>query len=108
MYSLLYYSGVFQEQEKDVPAAAEEDEAVTQDSVQDDEEEEVPCRTVFVNTRRGKGNGTKRKLVCEDKSPPSDAQVFHTITYSMHTLYRCHCWADLFNRIRNGKYSALI
>ncbi|KAI4788906.1 hypothetical protein KUCAC02_035557 [Chaenocephalus aceratus] len=68
-----------QEQEKDVPAAAEEDEAVTQDSVQDDEEsaceEEVPCRTVFVNTRRGKGNGTKRKLVCEDKSPPSDAQV---------------------------------
>ncbi|XP_033966731.1 nucleolar and spindle-associated protein 1 [Pseudochaenichthys georgianus] len=65
-----------QEQEKDVPAAAaEEDEAVTQDSVQDDEEEEVPCPTVFVNTRRGKGNGTKRKLVCEDKSPPSDAQV---------------------------------
>lgn len=68
-----------QEQKKDVPAAAEEDEAVTQDSVQDDEEsaceEEVPCPTVFVNTRRGKGNGTKRKLVCEDKSPPSDAQV---------------------------------
>ncbi|KAI9537722.1 hypothetical protein NQZ68_022384 [Dissostichus eleginoides] len=73
-----------QEQEKDVPAAAEEDEAVTQDSVQDDEEsaceEEVPCPTVFVNTRRGKGNSTKRKLsdtatVCEDKSPPSDAQV---------------------------------
>ncbi|KAF3845305.1 hypothetical protein F7725_008468 [Dissostichus mawsoni] len=72
-----------QEQEKDVPAAAEEDEAVTQDSVQDDEEsaceEEVPCPTVFVNTRRGKGNSTKRKLsdtatVCEDKSPPSDAQ----------------------------------
>lgn len=73
-----------QEQEKDVPAAVEEDEAVTQDSVQDEEEsaceEEVPCPTVFVNTRRGKGNGTKRKLsdtatVCEDKSPPSDAQV---------------------------------
>ncbi|KAK5917303.1 hypothetical protein CgunFtcFv8_012205 [Champsocephalus gunnari] len=68
-----------QEQEKDVPAAAEEDEAVTQASVQGDEEsaceEEVPCPTVFVNTRRGKGNGTKRKLVCEDKSPPSDAQV---------------------------------
>ncbi|XP_034053911.1 LOW QUALITY PROTEIN: nucleolar and spindle-associated protein 1 [Gymnodraco acuticeps] len=54
-----------QEQEKDVAAAAEEDEAVTQDSVQDDEEsaceEEVPCPTVFVNTRRGKGNGNQEK-----------------------------------------------
>ncbi|KAK5857959.1 hypothetical protein PBY51_011167 [Eleginops maclovinus] len=69
-----------QEQEEDVPAAVEEDEAVTPDS--GEENEEVSCPTLFVNTRRGKGTGTKRKLSdtatatgCEDKSPPRDAQV---------------------------------
>ncbi|XP_074547939.1 nucleolar and spindle-associated protein 1 [Halichoeres trimaculatus] len=47
------------EQNKGV-AEAQEDQPVTQDSAQENKEASSP--TVFVNTRRGRGNGTKRKI----------------------------------------------
>lgn len=79
----MYYCGVFQGQEKDATAAQENKDACC--------EEQAPGPAVFVNTRRGKGNGTKRKLSgtatvteCDAKLPPSAAEVFHIITV-IHT-----------------------
>ncbi|XP_044023379.1 nucleolar and spindle-associated protein 1 isoform X2 [Siniperca chuatsi] len=73
-----------QGQEKDA-AVVQEDENATQDSTQENKDtsckEEVSSPTVFVNTRRGKGNGTKRKISdtasvteCDAKLPPRAAE----------------------------------
>ncbi|XP_054469471.1 nucleolar and spindle-associated protein 1 [Anoplopoma fimbria] len=66
--------------------SVQKDETGTQDSAQ--ETKEAPCMedvfspAVFVNTRRGKRNGTKRKISdtaavteCDDKPPPSATEV---------------------------------
>ncbi|XP_035529548.1 nucleolar and spindle-associated protein 1 [Morone saxatilis] len=61
-------------------AVVQQDEHVSQESTQ--ETEEVSSPAVFVNTRRGKGNGTKRKISdtktgteCDSKLPPSAAEA---------------------------------
>ncbi|TKS87078.1 Nucleolar and spindle-associated protein 1 [Collichthys lucidus] len=64
-------------QEKD-SVAVREDNNETPDSAQPHEEVSSPA--VFVNTRRGKGNGTKRKISdtateSDGKLPPSAAEV---------------------------------
>ncbi|XP_027130828.1 nucleolar and spindle-associated protein 1 isoform X2 [Larimichthys crocea] len=64
-------------QEKD-SVAVQEDNNETPDSARPNEEVSSPA--VFVNTRRGKGNGTKRKISdtateCDGKLPPSAAEV---------------------------------
>ncbi|XP_068577749.1 nucleolar and spindle-associated protein 1 isoform X2 [Cebidichthys violaceus] len=55
----------------------QEDENVTQDGTQDNKDssgnEDVLSRAVFVNTRRGKGNGTKRKICDTAAVTESDA-----------------------------------
>lgn len=72
----------------------QEDENATKDSAQENKEckEEVFNPTVFVNTRRGRGNGTKRKIsdtatVTEYGAsiPPSAAEVLHIITFPTPT-----------------------
>ncbi|XP_068435751.1 nucleolar and spindle-associated protein 1 [Clinocottus analis] len=60
-----------QAQENDVPTV-QIDETATQDVAQ--ENKEVSSPAVFVNTRRGRGNGTKRKIsdpAPATRSPPS-------------------------------------
>ncbi|KAM6917952.1 nucleolar and spindle-associated protein 1 isoform 2-T2 [Lycodopsis pacificus] len=70
-----------QVQEADV-TTVQEDESVTQDGAQENKDssgnEDVFSRAVFVNTRRGKRNGTKRKICdtaavteSDARSPPS-------------------------------------
>lgn len=75
----------FQGQEKEVTAVQEDEPVTQQDSAQENEDvsckEEVSSPAVFVNTRRGRGNGTKRKIsdtaaVTECDAPPSAAEVF--------------------------------
>ncbi|XP_040916561.1 nucleolar and spindle-associated protein 1 isoform X2 [Toxotes jaculatrix] len=74
-----------QRQDKDA-ATVQEDENAGQDSAQ--ENKDATCKggvsssAVFVNTRRGKGNGTKRKISdtatetgCDAELPPSAAQA---------------------------------
>ncbi|CAJ1074783.1 nucleolar and spindle-associated protein 1 isoform X2 [Xyrichtys novacula] len=71
-----------QEQENDVSVV--EETPAAQDTTQENKEaacQEVSSTNVFVNTRRGKGNGTKRKISdtpevteSEEKSPPSAAE----------------------------------
>lgn len=73
-------------------SVVQEDENATKDSVH--ENEEAPCKEevfsprVFVNTRRGKGNGTKRKISEPAKVtefgtsiPPGAAEVQHIMTF---------------------------
>uniref|UniRef100_UPI0037E810A9 nucleolar and spindle-associated protein 1 n=1 Tax=Semicossyphus pulcher TaxID=241346 RepID=UPI0037E810A9 len=71
-------------QDEDV-TAVEEVEHATQDTTQENKDssrkEEVSSSIVFVNTRRGKGNGTKRKISdtatvteCDAPLPPSAAE----------------------------------
>ncbi|XP_076605325.1 nucleolar and spindle-associated protein 1 [Chaetodon auriga] len=73
-----------QGQERDVNAV-QDDENATQDNTQGNNEascqEAVSSPAVFVNTRRGKRNGTKRKISdpesvteCDAKLPPSAAE----------------------------------
>ncbi|XP_070776307.1 nucleolar and spindle-associated protein 1 [Enoplosus armatus] len=73
-----------QGQEKDV-TAVQEDANASQDGAHENKDasckEEVSSPTVFVNTRRGKRNGTKRKISdvatvieCDAKLPPSAAE----------------------------------
>ncbi|KAG7510412.1 nucleolar and spindle-associated protein 1 [Solea senegalensis] len=50
-----------QGQEKDEAAVQEEGKA-EEDSAEENTAEAVPSTAVFVNTRRGRGNGTKRKI----------------------------------------------
>lgn len=82
-----YCCDVFQGQD-----AVLEDENATKDDAQENKEasckEEVFIPTVFVNTRRGKGNGTKRKISdtatvteCDANIPPSAAEVLHIVAY---------------------------
>lgn len=86
---------VFQGQETDTSVVSE-DENATKDSVH--ENEDAPCKEevfsprVFVNTRRGKGNGTKRKIsdaarVTESgrSRPPGAAEVLHIMTFPILT-----------------------
>ncbi|XP_037603291.1 nucleolar and spindle-associated protein 1 [Sebastes umbrosus] len=72
-----------QGQEKEVTAVQEDEPVTQQDSAQENEDvsrkEEVSSPAVFVNTRRGRGNGTKRKIsdtaaVTECDAPPSAAE----------------------------------
>lgn len=70
---------IFQAQENDV-TDVQGDETATQDCAQ--ENKYVFRPTVFVNTRRGRGHGTKRKLSdpapatrCDPSSPQSAAEV---------------------------------
>nr|XP_033498669.1 nucleolar and spindle-associated protein 1 [Epinephelus lanceolatus] len=67
-----------QAQEKDITTVQEE-ETAAQDSVQEIEDasckEKVSSPTVFVNTRRGKGNGAKRKISDTAAVDESDATV---------------------------------
>lgn len=82
-YILMYLCGVFQGQENDATA------------VQEDENKDASCMeelsnpAVFVNTRRGKGNCTKRKISdtatvteCDAQFPPSAAEVLHVYKYA--------------------------
>ncbi|XP_062253001.1 nucleolar and spindle-associated protein 1 [Platichthys flesus] len=71
-----------QGQGRDATAAVEEDVNAGQGAAQESEDatphEEVSNTAVFVNTRRGRGNGTKRKISdteaeC-DESPPTAAE----------------------------------
>lgn len=87
--------GDFQVQEKD--AAAVQEDCM-----------ETSSPTVFVNTRRGRGNGTKRKISdsatvteCEAQLPPSVVEVLHIITSStqMHDTKHMFC---AFRRIKYG------
>lgn len=82
-----------QGQEKDnTNVTVQEDDNATEDGAQENEDssckEEVSSPTVFVNTRRGKGNCTKRKLSdtapvteCNAKLSPSTVEVLHIITH---------------------------
>ena len=83
-----WYCAVSQGQENNA-TAVQEDNNATQDNAQENEDaccmEEISSPTVFVNTRRGRGNGTKRKISdtttateCDAKLPPNAAEVLHT------------------------------
>lgn len=85
------YCDVLQGQEESV-TAVQDDENATQDNTQEDtdasRQEAVSSPTVFV-TRRGKRNGSKRKISdpesvteCDAKLPPSAAEVLHIIMCS--------------------------
>ncbi|KAK9533997.1 hypothetical protein VZT92_009074 [Zoarces viviparus] len=67
-----------QVQETDV-TIVQEDESVTQDGAQENKDssdnEDVFSRAVFVNTRRGKRNGTKRKICDIAAVAESDARL---------------------------------
>lgn len=56
----MHCCGVYQGNEKDA-AVEQKDENEGQDCAQGSEDE-TSNTSVFVNTRRGKGNGTKRKI----------------------------------------------
>ncbi|XP_041668712.1 nucleolar and spindle-associated protein 1 [Cheilinus undulatus] len=64
-------------EQEDSVSAVEEEEHALQDSAQEGKEtkEEVSSSTVFVNTRRGKGNGTKRKISDTAAVTEEDAKV---------------------------------
>lgn len=88
VYILMCCRGVSQGQEKDV----REDDNAKMENADASFVEEVSSPAVFVNTRRGKGNGTKRKLSdtatgteSDAKLPPRAAEVLHIITYPHHT-----------------------
>lgn len=65
VYILVHCCGVYQGNEKDA-AVEQKDENEPQVSTQESKDatckEDVSSTSVFVNTRRGKGNGTKRKI----------------------------------------------
>lgn len=76
-----YYEQKEVGQEQNKPAAeVQEDRPVIQDSAQERKEassKEASGTTVFVNTRRGRGNGTKRKIsdtTTDAEIPPSAAE----------------------------------
>ncbi|XP_073339679.1 nucleolar and spindle-associated protein 1 [Pagrus major] len=67
--------------EEEEATALQEEENTTVDSAEESKDE-VSSPTVFVNTRRGRGNGTKRKVPdtepvaeCDAKLPPSTAEA---------------------------------
>lgn len=71
----------FQLQQKEVSAVQENE--VDQENNETSCKEEIYSRAVFVNPRRGKGNGTQRKIsdtvnakVCESNIAPTAVQVF--------------------------------
>ncbi|XP_060938524.1 nucleolar and spindle-associated protein 1 [Limanda limanda] len=77
-----HYQKEKDEEQGQAPPAVEEDVNAGQEAAQESEDatpqEEVSSSAVFVNTRRGRGNGTKRKISdteaeC-DVSPPAAAE----------------------------------
>ncbi|KAM9341592.1 nucleolar and spindle-associated protein 1 [Symphorus nematophorus] len=68
-----------EEEQLNIAAAVQDDTNATQDSAQENKEalfvEEVSSPTVFVNTRRGKGNGTKRKISDTAAVTEGDAEL---------------------------------
>lgn len=85
----VYCWDVLQGEEKDATALQKEENS-SMDSTEENKDsscdEEISSPTVFVNTRRGRGNGTKRKIPdpepvteCDAKLPPSTAEVLHII-----------------------------
>ncbi|XP_036981253.1 nucleolar and spindle-associated protein 1 isoform X1 [Acanthopagrus latus] len=82
-----------QGEEKDATAQQKEENS-SMDSTQENKDsscdEEFSSPTVFVNTRRGRGNGTKRKIPdpepvteCDAKLPPSTAEADSTVAASI-------------------------
>lgn len=75
--------GDFQLQENEAADVPEDENASsTQKSTETSNEEEIFNPPVFVNTRRGKANGTKRKISdtsmaneCNVHGPPASAEV---------------------------------
>ena len=57
----------------------QDDKAAAQDTVQENKDasckEDVSSPTVFVNTRRGRGNGTKRKIPDAETVTESDVEL---------------------------------
>lgn len=83
----------FQLQQEEVSAVQENE--VDQENKETSCKEEIYSRAVFVNTRRGKGNGTQRKISdtvnvkeCESNIAPSAVQVFYVAQiYVANKLY---------------------
>lgn len=80
---------VFRGQQDDV-AAVQDVENAAQDHAEKNKDstckEEVSSTTVFVNIRRGKGFGTKRKISDTARVTECDAKVCKHITYNIPPL----------------------
>lgn len=87
---MVYCCDVLQGEEKDATSLQKEENS-SMDSTHENKDsscdEDISSPTVFVNTRRGRGNGTKRKIPdpepvaeCDANLPPSTAEVLRIIT----------------------------
>lgn len=81
--SCIYKRGDFQLQDNEAADVPEDENASSaQKSTENSSQEEIFNPPVFVNTRRGKANGTKRKISdtsmaneCNVHGPPASAEV---------------------------------
>ncbi|KAM6968581.1 nucleolar and spindle-associated protein 1 [Tautogolabrus adspersus] len=73
--------------EQEGEAVVEEDEHVTQDGAQ--ESKEVSSSVVFVNTRRGKGNATKRKISDTATTSECDAKLLSAAEVDSEEAVSC-------------------
>lgn len=87
------YCADFRGQQKDA-AAVPEDAARDHAPKTQGSDEDVPKVVVFVNTRRGKGNRTKRKISDTGPVTECDSKVSRDITHH-HTPHHIALWVRL-------------